>query len=346
MNNIDGDANPVLSVVIPTFNSSPTIQGCLRSILASDCKEKFEIIVIDDASTDNTVQVVESIACENSAPLSLFRQSENRGPASARNFGARLAKANFILFLDSDTAVYPDTISNFLARIEDTDAVTGIYSSEPLNPNYAGRYKALFNNYIFSRSGVVSYTVFAAACAGIRKDVFLRLGGFNEDLEWGNDIETEEFGYRLAIENTNLLDPSVQVMHSFPGFLEMTYEYFHRVNLWTQLFTERKAFDSAVATPATGVGTLAPLFGLIFFLLTLIDQKFLLVALVMLLVYLVTYWGFFCYTFQKRPGFLLFALLANLYFSIVISIGAFVGLIIGLARLLKKANSIPKCNSL
>src|SRR5208337_3827866 len=104
-------------------------------------------------------------------------------------------------------------LNNFVARIEQCDAVTGIYHYESLNRGWAPAYKALLNYYFFSRRGVIEYEVFDASRAGIKAAVFQDLGGFNESLGWGLDYENEEFGYRLAKKHKNLLDPSVVVKH-------------------------------------------------------------------------------------------------------------------------------------
>ena len=86
-----------------------------------------------------------------------------------------------------------------------------------LNAGAVPQYKAMLNYYFFARKGVIRYEVFDSARAGIRREVFDALGGFNESLGWGMDYENEEFGYRLTREHTNLLDPAIAVRHQFPG---------------------------------------------------------------------------------------------------------------------------------
>ena len=217
-----------ISVIIPAFNSSQTIVGCIKSVFNSQYAV-FEVIVVDDFSTDSTCNIVESLMSEYEN-LNLIKLPANGGPGKARNQGAHIALGEFLFFLDSDTVMMHDTLLYFAHRIDQFDAVTGIYHFEALNSGIAPAYKALLNYYYFSRKGVIPYEVFDSARAGIRKDVFLNLGGYNEELKWGQDFENEEFGYRLCEKYTNCIDPSILVRHEFPNFLEMTSLYFNRVS--------------------------------------------------------------------------------------------------------------------
>jgi glycosyltransferase involved in cell wall biosynthesis len=93
------------SLIIPTHNASSTIIGCLGSIYGLAWHDMdFEIIVVDDCSTDNTVEIVENYATSYSN-LVLFQQSENHRQGSARNVGIASAKGDFIIFVDCDDEV-------------------------------------------------------------------------------------------------------------------------------------------------------------------------------------------------------------------------------------------------
>ena len=94
--------NPFFSIVIPTYNRANFISKAIESVLAQSFKD-FEIVVVDDGSTDETEQVVMSIKNEK---VRYFRK-ENEERAAARNFGARSAKGKYINFLDSDDTIYP-----------------------------------------------------------------------------------------------------------------------------------------------------------------------------------------------------------------------------------------------
>ena len=95
-----GDSS--VSFIIPAYNAVATILRCLDSIYnlyLAECE--FEVIVIDDCSTDNTVALVEGYACHHSN-LVLLRQTENHRQGAARNKGIAIAKGKYIVFVDSD----------------------------------------------------------------------------------------------------------------------------------------------------------------------------------------------------------------------------------------------------
>ena len=99
------------SIIIPCYNSSKTICRCLDSAYALPVNEtEFEVIVIDDCSTDETVQTIESYA-ENHSNLVLLVQPKNNRQGAARNRGMSIAQGKFVLFLDSDDTLDTGVIS-------------------------------------------------------------------------------------------------------------------------------------------------------------------------------------------------------------------------------------------
>ncbi|MBQ8211618.1 MAG: glycosyltransferase family 2 protein [Treponema sp.] len=79
----------MISIIIPTFNTAVLIERSIRSVLNQKNISDFELIIVDDCSTDDTLDVVHSI---NDPRIRIFRQRENRGPAAARNRGLSEAK--------------------------------------------------------------------------------------------------------------------------------------------------------------------------------------------------------------------------------------------------------------
>ena len=100
---------PVISVVVPIFNSEKTIIRCINALKKLNYK-KFEIILVDDGSTDFTPSIIKEIPDKR---FKYFHQ-ENAGPAAARNLGAKQAKGDILAFMDSDCVPY----SNWLNKIE------------------------------------------------------------------------------------------------------------------------------------------------------------------------------------------------------------------------------------
>lgn len=97
--------SPLLSIVIPLYNKQDHILRTLHSVLAQK-SDNYELVIVDDGSTDNSVQMVESLADQR---IRLFRK-ENGGPASARNIGVKNAQGKWILFLDADDTLEEDAL--------------------------------------------------------------------------------------------------------------------------------------------------------------------------------------------------------------------------------------------
>ena len=97
----------MISVVIPLYNKEASIKQALMSVLSQSYQE-FEVVIVDDGSTDNSVAKVEEI---QDSRIRLIRQ-ENGGPSKARNTGVKNAKGEWILFLDADDELLPNAITN------------------------------------------------------------------------------------------------------------------------------------------------------------------------------------------------------------------------------------------
>ena len=95
--------SPKVSVVIPVFNRPAAVRRAIESVLAQTCQD-FEIIVVDDGSTDETPAVVAGLADPR---MTLIQHEGNRGGSAARNTGLRAASAEYVAFLDSDDEWLP-----------------------------------------------------------------------------------------------------------------------------------------------------------------------------------------------------------------------------------------------
>jgi len=127
--------NAAISVVIPCFNSASTIERALRSIEHQTLKP-LEILVVDDASTDSTMSIIEEYARSSALHIRMIKQSVNGGPSVARNAGWNVATGEFIAFLDADDQWHPKKMEIQIAAFELTpDAsmcTTGyVFNSQP-----------------------------------------------------------------------------------------------------------------------------------------------------------------------------------------------------------------------
>lgn len=112
-----------LSIIIPVYNAEPLINRCLDSIFNQTTKYTYEVILVDDGSTDKSVDVIKSRKEKN---IILFQQ-KNSGPSRARNIGIDLAKGYYIAFLDADDFWYDNYIEqtvSFLSKNKECVAVT------------------------------------------------------------------------------------------------------------------------------------------------------------------------------------------------------------------------------
>lgn len=113
---------PKISVIIPTWNSANTLKQCLDSVFRQSF-QNFEVIVVDDGSTDDTSRVLEPYHSR----LRVIQQ-ENRGSNVARNRGWREAKGEFLIFLDSDMTLGDDCFEKLVKALEDHPEVSYVYA--------------------------------------------------------------------------------------------------------------------------------------------------------------------------------------------------------------------------
>ncbi|MFQ5963171.1 MAG: glycosyltransferase [Candidatus Scalinduaceae bacterium] len=229
---------PFVSVIIPIHNGGKHIEKFLDALITSSYPS-FEIIMVDDCSTDNSVEIARQ---KGITILQLSRQS---GPAFARNFGAKHARGEILLFIDSDVAVRRETISSVVVNFQhnsDIVAVFGSYDDDPAEGNFISQYKNLFHHFHHQYSNTEAST-FWSGCGAIRKNVFEEIGGFNQKRYTKASIEDIELGYRIRKKGHRiLLDKSLQVKHlkrwEFLPILRT--DIFQRAIPWSRLILETK----------------------------------------------------------------------------------------------------------
>lgn len=115
-----------LSVIVPCYNVEKYIEECIESILNQDTKYEFEIVIIDDGSTDKTSKILGKY--ENNQKINLIRK-ENGGIGAARNTGLRNSKGRYVMFVDSDDVLLQNTIEILLEESKEGryDIVGGNY---------------------------------------------------------------------------------------------------------------------------------------------------------------------------------------------------------------------------
>jgi glycosyltransferase involved in cell wall biosynthesis len=205
----------LVSVIVPTYNRAELIFHTIDSI-NRQTYASIEIVVVDDGSTDNTAEVIESLSRTSTKHI-VYYQKLNGGCASARNKGLELANGELIAFLDSDDTWEANAVESMVAALVESDA-DFVYSpaievfengSEVVNyPVAADRPQALAIEHFKS-------TNIRNGAALFRKSVFETVGGLNESLKHNED---SDFVQRAAIHcrATYSPVPTVRIPHH-PG---------------------------------------------------------------------------------------------------------------------------------
>ena len=229
-----------ISVIVPARNAAGDLGDCLRHLQASeDCQ--FEIIVVDDASTDATVEVAKAMGAR------VISLGEQCGPAVARNRGALIAAGDMVVFIDADVFVNPSTVSQLANCLHDSkyDAVIGSYDASPIQTNLISQYKNLLHHHTH-QIGNLEASTFWSGCGAIRRERFLELGGFSEDYH-RPCMEDIELGTRLRKAGARiLLNPKIQATHAKRWTLTslVKTDFFDRALPWTRLILRQHSMPN------------------------------------------------------------------------------------------------------
>jgi glycosyltransferase involved in cell wall biosynthesis len=172
-----------ISVIIPTLNRSTTIIRAIESILAQTFKN-YEIIVIDDGSTDNTKELISSYDLK-------YVFTENRGVSYARNLGVEMAKGEWIAFLDSDDEWLPTKLEEQILYSNDKPDILLIHTDEiwirdGVRVNPPKKYKKGGGDQFIPN---LKLCAIGPSTSMLKKDIFLELGGFRVDLPCCEDYD-------------------------------------------------------------------------------------------------------------------------------------------------------------
>ena len=164
-----------LSIIIPIYNSERFLKDCIDSVYVQDLSEKdFELILIDDGSTDNSLQICKT--CQKEHSNILIIRKENGGQATARNLGIRKAFGKYIMFVDSDDRLLPYTIHHLLEKAEKTRSEITISSMIVYNSTGQTKQHNDFPHYnktVNGEEAILSGLNFGSSCARLYKRDFL-----------------------------------------------------------------------------------------------------------------------------------------------------------------------------
>ena len=333
------EKNTVLySVVIPAYNAGKTLSETLAALQDQSVPpEDYEVIVVDDGSTDETAAVARRAGAE-------CITQPNRGPAAARNSGVRAARGELILFTDADCVPERDWIRQMTLpfRNQRTAGVKGAYRTRQTEP--AARFaQAEFEDRYDLLEKFPAIDMVDTYSAAFRRDVLMVMGLFDESFPVASNEDTE-LSYRLCAAGHRLeFNRQAVVYHRHPDSFAKYLRLKFKRAYWRMVVyrkypgkTFRDTYTPAVVKLQTMAAALAlsALFFAIFFPLL-----FLLAALLLAGI-LVSSIPFAVKTFKKDPFIGLLSPVVVLGRAVVFSLGSLSGLLhcIWGQRLLKKIN--------
>jgi hypothetical protein len=230
-----------ITVVVPVYNGGESLGACLEYI-GKLSPPPDECVIVDDGSRD------ESRAMARRAGFKVISTGGRRGPAVARNLGARAASGDIVLFLDADVLVSSDAVARIRAHFEgdpSLDGVSGSYDDQPGSPSFVSQYRNLLHCFIHQTSRPDTCTLWSA-CGAIRRQVFLEHGGFRESYH-KPCVEDIDLGFRLhAAGRKLLLDKQLQVKHvkHWSLWRMVKTDLLDRAVPWTQLILRQRSMPA------------------------------------------------------------------------------------------------------
>lgn len=201
--------DPTASVIIAAYNEEATLGAQLKALSHEDSAHPFEILVCDNGSTDGTAALVRQMA--GSLPeLRLVDASARRGPAAARNIGAAAARGKLLLFCDADDVIAPGWVNALCDAAANADLVAGTLEGRLLNRDH----RAAVSWEVSSEITVAwwpRYPAGATSNMAVRTSVFHAVGGFDEPLRTGEDID---LCWRVQLAGYSFARSRAAVVHS------------------------------------------------------------------------------------------------------------------------------------
>jgi glycosyltransferase involved in cell wall biosynthesis len=195
-----------ISVIIPAFNEEKFLGNCLLSLKEQDFKD-FEIIVVDNNSTDKTAEIAKKFGA-------ILVSEKNQGVAFARNKGAKIAKGEILAFTDADTILPKNWLSRIKEEFKNDKNLIAFggsceFYSGPISARLASKF--LLKPFLFLDKFFSGGFNLMGCNMAMKREVFFKVGGFNEKLKLNEDVE---ISYRLRKIGKIKFDPNFKVKTS------------------------------------------------------------------------------------------------------------------------------------
>ncbi|MBZ9578028.1 glycosyltransferase [Patescibacteria group bacterium] len=221
----------LISIVIPTYNAEKTLKQCLNSILNQTYKN-YEIIVVDNNSTDKTEKIIKELQRKNKKIKYLFEKRKGRG--AARNTGEKKARGKIILMTDSDCIVPKNWVSEMVKAIKEYDAVQGF--EQAVSDNFWSRCYQMDSKKKYEKEsmknpiGKIDTKNFA-----IKKEVLKKIGFTSRKYISGNDTD---LSIKLAKNNCKVrFMKNIKVKHSHVDSLKKIFKKRVHHAKWTSIIS-------------------------------------------------------------------------------------------------------------
>jgi glycosyltransferase involved in cell wall biosynthesis len=303
-----------ISIVIPNYNMSATMEKCLEAAFASKYGN-FEVVVVDDCSDDNSIEIIEKYPCK------LIRLKERSGASIARNTGANNSSGDLIFFIDADCLVLEDTFSIINSTFSDCGpevVIGGTYTSMPYDKRFCSIFQSVFVNYFETkRLEGVDYIAAHAMIIDARK--FRESGGFPDF--YLPIIEDVAYGHKLRAMGCRLvMNPEIQVRHIFDFSMPVSIRNAFRKSYYWCLYSLKVKdmfVDSGCASLELKADVALNFLSILFLALWLLTQNSLFLYLLPPAFLLNAYINRgLIKAFQRTKG-ALFAIKAFLYYSMI-----------------------------
>jgi GT2 family glycosyltransferase len=236
-----------ISIIIPMYNAEGTLDKCLVSLKKSICgQEDIEIILVDDASTDLSVDIARKYG------FIVIANKVNTGPSTCRNIGAGMASGSILLFTDSDVVWPADglkRIRNFFNEFQDISAVMGLYGIRAGNGGMISQFRNLKHHYDLISSNEDTFVLMGSCCA-IRRSAFFSVKGFDENYKKAL-VEDVDLGIRLwknGYKIKLLKDLQVEHLKKYNLISMIKSDIIFRTIPWVELLLRYRFFKNDVST--------------------------------------------------------------------------------------------------
>jgi GT2 family glycosyltransferase len=180
--------DPLVAVVIATHNRASLLPRLVTGLEDQHGVAAFEVVIVDDASTDHTWRALERLAAQASVPIRCERLARNAGPATARNVGWRATEASLIAFTDDDCVPQPNWLAQLLSAADDADIVQGRTLPNPEQRELLGPFSRTLD--IAREDGY-----YQTCNIAYRRELLERLDGFHEQFHYPAGEDTD-LGWR------------------------------------------------------------------------------------------------------------------------------------------------------